>query len=174
LKKSVNIKELTYISLGVAILIAGGFAILQLSMIFPIPGTKYILMAPYISMVFMVIQTKLGKQLILLKIGLTFGAIMSIFNLYMGITILLTSVLTQVTMLFLPVRKRAFWGSSLFSLYMGLSALTVSKHLLGGIFLGISGLWILAIAFICLIFGLAGAMYARRIMTYLNTHITEN
>jgi len=168
-----NIRELTYIALGAATIIVGGFGILQLSLIFPIPGTKYILMAPFLSMMFMVVQTKVDRKFVLIKLGVVFGLIMSLMNLYMGVTILVTSILAQGTSLLLPINNKYYWGSSLFSAYTGLFALLIPKYFIGGVFEQISMLWIMAVALICFVFGLAGATYAKRIMTYLKGHIFE-
>lgn len=172
-KSKRDIRELTYIALGVAAIIAGGFGILQVSMIFPFPGTKYILMAPYLAMMFMVIQLKLDSKFVLLKLGSVFGLIMLLINLYMGITILITSIAAQGTSLILPVKNKYFWGSCLFSGYTGSFALLISKYFVGGAFMRISLLWILAVGLICLFFGLAGVVYANRIMSYLKGSVSE-
>lgn len=168
-----DIRELTYIALGVAAIIAGGFGIFQLSLIFPFPGTKYILMAPFLSMMFMIVQTKVDRKFVLIKSGIVFGLIMSLMNLYMGVTILVTSILAQGTSLLLPVENKYYWGSSLFSAYTGFCALVISKYLIGGVFGQISMVWITAVGLICFVFGLAGATYAKGIMSYLKGHIYE-
>jgi len=166
-KQSFNIKELTYIALGVAAIIAGGFIIFQVSMIFPFPGVKYIMMAPYLSMMFMVIQWKINRRFVLLKAGTVFGLIMLLFNLYMGMAIIVTAILAQSTSQLFPFKNRYFWASSLFSGYTGLSTLLISKYFIGGIYLKINMTWILVCGLICLLFGMAGAYYAKKIIVYI-------
>ena len=168
-----DIRELTYIALGVATIIACGFGIFQLSLIFPVPGTKYILMAPFLSMMFMIVQTKIDRKYVLIKLGIVFGLIMLIMNLYMGVSILMTSILAQGTSLILPIKNKYFWGSSLLSAYTGLCALVISKYLIGGVYGQISIMWIMAVGLFSFVFGLTGAFYAKRIMNYLKGNVFE-
>ena len=61
--------EITTIAMGVATLIGGGMGIYFLSAFFALPGSKYLLMAPYLSTIFYVMQYKLTSKYTLLKIG---------------------------------------------------------------------------------------------------------
>lgn len=162
-----NIKEITYISIGVATLIAGGFTIFQLSLAFPIPGVKYILMSPYLSMVIYILLSKIKSKFALFKIGCTLGLIMMMINLYMGITIILTALLSQLSIFYQDNRNRAFYGAVLFSTYAGLCALFVSKYIIGGVFKEMSNLWFVYTGLICLIFGILGTILAKKIIKHL-------
>ncbi len=172
-KKQRNTKDLTSIALGVAAMIAGGIFIFQLSLIFPIPGMKYLLMAPFLSMMFMVVQSLVHAKYVVGKLGLTFGGIMMIFNLYMGVAILLTTILAQMTSLLIPFHNKHFLGSSFFAGYTGICALLISKYLIGGIYLEISNIWIVSVGLICFAFGMAGAFYAKKILRYLRPQMID-
>lgn len=162
-----KVKEITYIAIGVATLIAGGFAIFQISMFFPIPGIKYILMSPYLSMVIFILLSKVNDKFALLKIGFTFGLIMMMINMYMGLTIVLTSILSQISINYLKDSFKISFGAVLFSVYAGISALLVSKYIIGGVFKEISNFWLLITGFICMIFGVIGVYLAKKIIKYL-------
>jgi hypothetical protein len=161
------IREITYIALGVASLIAGGFAILQVSMVFPIPGVKYILMSPYLSMVIFILLTKAKGKYALLKFATTFGMIMMVMNIFMGLAIGITAVLSQFSIIRLKASGKAFYGAIFFSAYTGVSALTISKYLVGGVFEEISWIWILLTGLICALFGFLGTILAKRITKHM-------
>lgn len=163
-----KVRDITYIALGVVIMLIGGMLIFQMSLIFPIHGVKYILLAPYLAMVFFVILSKIKNSYGLLKIGCVFGFIMTMMNLYMGITIVITSILTQVTIVPFSQAKKPFWGSMLFSAYTGIIALMMMKYMIGGAFEAISNRWIFATGLICFMFGALGATFAKKIMSHLS------
>ncbi len=157
-------KEITTIAMGVATLIGGGMGIYFLSAFFAVPGSKYLLMAPYLSIIFYVMQFKLKSKYTLLKIGTVFALIMTVINIFMGIAILLTTLLTCLTVLPLAtIDLRAFWGSVLFSGYTGGCALLITKYFIGGLD-AVSNMWILVVAVICAGFGVLGTMVAKRVL----------
>ena len=160
--------EITIIAIGIAALIGGGFFILQLSMVFPIPGVKYIMMSPFISLVIFILLYRLSSIYAILKIGLVFAAIMMLINLFMGAAIITTALMTQLTILPIKSHKiRAYLGAVCFSGYTGLSALTFSKYLIGGIFSEIPLAWLVLTGVICLLFGGLGVLIANRLMKYM-------
>ena len=156
--------EITTIAMGVATLIGGGMGIYFLSAFFALPGSKYLLMAPYLSTIFYVMQYKLTSKYTLLKIGTVFALIMTVINIFMGIAILLTTLLTYLTVLpFKSLDLRAFWGSVFFSGYTGGCALMITKYFIGGLE-SVSNLWIAGIALICAGFGVLGTSVAKRVL----------
>lgn len=167
-------REIAFIAVGVATLIAGGGVIFIISSVFPLPGVKYILMSPYLSMVIYVIQSKIPVKFTLLKMGIVFALIMTVINLFMGITIIITTLLTQMSITFIKrFDKKTFWGSVLFSTYTGLCALTISKYIIGGIYREISSMWFLLIGLVCLVFGILGTLLAKKVLRYLRTYSFE-
>lgn len=170
MKESNNIKtrEMTYIAAGIAALISGGVVIYQISSFFVIPGMKYILMAPYLSMIMYILSSKIRLEHSLLWIGTVFGCIMVAMNLFMTISIVTTAVLTEISIW--PIRKlesRCFVGSILFSGYAGLAALLISKYFIGGVFDIITPNGIAITTTICLIFGYAGAKLGQKIQSFM-------
>lgn len=169
-KSTPTIKELTYISVAVATMIVGGFTIVQLSMVLPIPGVKYILMSPYLSMVIYILLSKVRQTYALLKFGVIFGGVMMMMNLYMGLAIIVTALLSQLSIMFVATGRKPFYGGVCFSVYTGLSALLTAKYLIGGSFRLISNGWLLVTGILCLVFGAIGTLLAKKILLYLVTY----
>lgn len=163
-------KEITYIALGVATILVGGIVIFQLSLVFPIPCVKYILLAPYLSMMIYILLSKIKRKNVLLKIGFIFGLIMIVINLFMGMTIIITTILSQLTSIIVPSTNKAFYGAVFFSGYTGVSALIISKYLIGGVFKDISSLWMIFTALICAVFGILGTLLAKKILRHLEKY----
>lgn len=167
-KDSQRVKEIVNIAIGVATIIGGGFFILQLSMIFPLPGVKYMMMSPFLSMVIYILLNRIQSKFALIKIGSVFGLIMTFINLFMGLAIIITSILTQASILLIQApRKKALYGAILFSGYTGFCALTISKYIVGGVFMEISLSWLLLTGAICLVFGAIGTYLAGKLMKYI-------
>lgn len=167
--------ETAMIAIGVATLIGGGLAIYIVSSAFPLPGIKYVIMAPFISTVLFVVQSKLKTPHVLLKFGLVFAMIMTLVNLFMGIAILVTTLATYISVAWIAnLDRKHFWGSVLYSTFTGLFALWVSKLMIGGIFEAITPMWILAVGILSTIFGWAGTTLAKRIFHRLTDFEVED
>lgn len=160
-------REITYIAIGVSTMIVGGLAIFQLSLVFPIPGVKFILLAPYLALLFYILLSIIKQKNALIKIGCTLALIMVSINLFMGLAILLTSIISQLSITLISHEKKPFYGAILFSGFTGLTSLLISKFVIGGIFEEISNIWILFTFLICLGFGIVGTILAKRIMRHL-------
>jgi len=155
--------------MSVAMIIGGGIGIYMISAFFPIPGGKYIMMAPFISMILYVIQIKLKGKYTLLKIGGVFAMTMMVVNLFMGIAIIVTTVLTFISIRFISdYEKRAFWGSVLFAGFTGLCALTITKAFIGGILDEVPYYGFIIIGGLCSLFGVMGTNLAKKVLRHLN------
>ena len=170
-KKSIQTRDMTYIALGIAALISGGFIIYQASLFIAMPGVKYILMAPYLSMIMYILTAKVSVRFPVLTIGTIFGLIMMFMNLFMVAAILMTSVLTEVSTFYMGRKEsRNFIGAVLFSTYTGLSALVISKYAIGGVFASMPIEWIAYTAILCSVFGFAGTKLGQKILRYVNLY----
>jgi len=166
-----NTKEITTIGVGIAALIAGGAVIYQMSTVFPIPGFKYMMMAPYLSMVIYILLVKIGRRSALLYIGTVFALVMVVMNMFMSLSIIITTLLSHVTSsLVTDPYKRAFVSAIFFSGYTGSVALLVSKYLIGGVFMEMSILWIISVGIMCLAFASFGVVLARKMMVQLSMY----
>lgn len=165
-------KEIVNIAIGIAALIGGGMGIYAISGAFPIPGAKFMLMAPYLSIVLYVIQVKVQTKFVVLKLGLVFALIMTFINLFMGLAIIMTTLLTQLSIMSIRnLESRVFWGSVLFSAYTGLCALVVTKTMIGGVVASVPYSWLVLASFLCGCFGVIGTKVAKRILRYMEIRI---
>ncbi len=167
----IDSKEITSVAIGIAAMICGGIVIYQVSTVFPIPGSKYMIMSPYLSMVIFILLSRISNKWAVLEIGCVFSFIMVFINVFMGVAIISTSMLTQLSIILIENPKtRAFVGSLLFSGYTGFCALGISKYVVGGVFRNISNTWLVYTGLICLVFGFFGTLLARRIQIHLNMY----
>lgn len=170
-KNNIKTTDITYIAIGLAAIIIGGMIIYQVSSVVAIPGVKYILMAPYLSMIIYILMSKIQARNSAFLIGTAFGFIMVLINIFMGISIIVTAILTEISIIAIKKSNvRCFVGSILFSMYAGMSALIISKYMIGGVFAEISLKWIVITGAVCFLFGYAGAKLGKRIMTYINLY----
>lgn len=167
-------REITLIAIGIAIMIGGGIGIYTASGFIPIPGTKYALMAPFLSIVLYIVLSQIKSVFAISKFGIVFAVIMTTINPFMGIAILFTTIMTQITMLIVKGNEaRAFYGSISFSVFTGISGLFITGLRVWGqnpMFL-VSA--ILIITLLCGAFGTIGAMTARQIKGRLFTSNRE-
>lgn len=171
----IRTKDLTYIAIGIAALITGGIAIYQISTVIAIPGVKYIFMAPYLSLIMYILMSKIKIKNSIFFIGTVFGLIMMSMNLFMSISIILTSILTQISILVIKNQKqKAFIGATLFSGYAGLCALLISKYAIGGVFEQIPIKWIFTTSIICILFGYIGSRLGQRMFKYISSYNYTN
>lgn len=97
-----NTEELTFMALMVSALLVGGYVLYILSKTIPLPGSKFVIMAPYLSLVMYLSINHLKKTWTMTIISIVFGMVISIFSLFMGIAIIVAGILSDLTGLILP------------------------------------------------------------------------
>jgi len=162
MRKTSTTLEIAQIAIAVATIIVGGYAILIFSSPLAIPGVKYIMMAPYLSMVLIILINRVKSKFVIIKANVVFAMLMSFINLYMGLAIILSGVLTQALNISLIKDNRWTRGitCSGYAGFVLLTALPISKHLIGGVvFEQITIKWIFVAAGIAFLFGIAGSLF---------------
>lgn len=162
--KKMSTAEITNIAIGVGILFTGGWAILTLSRFIPFPGGKYLLMSPYSALILYLMQRKVPRFYTSFAFSLVFALIMTIINMFMGAAILLTGIMTSLILFF--VRSEALrptFAGVLYAAFTLITALTISKYLIGGAFLMVPNWWIGLSGVLGGIFGLLGTTAGKRI-----------
>lgn len=161
--------ELALIAVSVAMLIGGGIGIYMVSAVFPIPGAKYVMMAPVIASILYVLQMKLKGNHTLLKFGGVFALVMTLVNLFMGIAILITTLLTHVSIWWMKGDEhKAFWGGLFFAGYTGLCALAVTKAFIPGLLDEVPYVVFFGVGALCMIFALTGTSVAKRVLKHIS------
>lgn len=167
--KKINTREMTFIGAAIAVLIAGGYMIVQLTAALPIVGVKYMVIAPYLAMTLYIIMNKIDLKYDILIIGAVLSGLLSMINLYMAVAIITTSLMTQIMIISVTNRKtRSVIGCLSFSFFTGFISILISKYLIGGVFLDLP----LSIAFIiggiCTLTGAIGILIGKKLMKHLN------
>ncbi|OJV65123.1 MAG: hypothetical protein BGO41_00730 [Clostridiales bacterium 38-18] len=175
LKNKNKTYEIAMIAMSVAMLIGGGIGIYAISAVFPVPGSKYVMMAPVIATILYVMQIKLKGQTTILKFGGVFALVMTLVNLFMGIAILLTTFCTHVSVLWIKNNERkAYWGSVLYAGYTGVIALSITKLFISGIVDEIPYIVFVGIGALCMIFGIIGTTVAKRIIKSIKGYAIDS
>lgn len=92
-----NTSDITFMAFAVILLITGGYILYTISLIFPIPGSKFIIMSIYLSLILYFLLKKIKRIGIASLISVIFGLILSLFNIFMGLAIISTGLLTDLT-----------------------------------------------------------------------------
>lgn len=168
MKENTQSHVITNIGLGIAAIIAGGFGIYQLSSLIPIPGMKFIFMAPFMSMMFYILIARVKIKASVIIIGTVFGGIMSIVSIFMGLSIFLSAAFAQLLALPFPIGdQQAAIGSVTFATASGAISLLITKLFVKGIYEIITLPQIGLLMVLCLIFGILGAYLGSVITKYL-------
>ena len=96
---SFETRDITFMSLTVVLLVAGGYLLYYMSLFFPVPGSKFIIMGAYLSLVIYFPMKKVKKLGTIALVSIIFGGILSVFTLFMGLAIIATGLLTDLTTL---------------------------------------------------------------------------
>lgn len=167
-------REITLIAIGIAIIIGGGIGIYMTSGLVPIPGTKYAIMAPFLSIVLYVVLSQIKSVYTISKLGIVFGVIMTTITPLMGVAIFFTTIMTQLSILvFKTDESRAFYGSIFFSVYTGISGLFITGLRIWGHNIALLIAAILIIGLLCGALGTIGALTARKIIDRLPVDRSE-
>lgn len=169
-------RSIANIALGVAAMIAGGFAIFQLSAIFPSPLTKFIMMAPFMGLMFYIINWRINQVKTNLMTGLVFTGIMTLMNIFMGMAILFNTLVTHVVIIIFGKNKktRPFIASLVFSSMTGPTSVLVTKLFIGGAYDTISYWWVGIIWLVTIPLCILGILFAKRICTFLPNPTSNN
>lgn len=157
---NIKTKNITEIGIALATLIVGGYAIFMVSGAIVLPGIKYILMGPYLSLVMTIVIRRIKTKYLIIKFNFVFAAVMSMLNPFMGLAILLTGIATEITSSVVKnnLNLKSIIAGTFYSGYVTMSALIVSKLLIGGpIFEKITNTWILTAFVIACLSGFIGS-----------------
>jgi len=130
-----NVKDITIIAITVALTFVFGWVFYLIANLFPLPGSKFIGVSVFSGFMLYFPVYKLKRYGIIFASTAVLAGIMSLISIIMGITIILTGIITEVfSLLFLNKFKgwelRLVTGS--FSLFGTLNSLLITYYLAGG------------------------------------------
>jgi len=141
----ISTRQLTYDALTLALLIVGGFILYYISSVVPVPGAKFLLMAPYLTIVLYYPVKRSPTPGTISLINLGFAALLSLISLFMGMAIVLSGVLTDLTVIVLFRKYDTEWkrriGISFYPAYAMLTSLFITDFITGKRLYGNFGLW---------------------------------
>ncbi|TCK98568.1 energy-coupling factor transport system substrate-specific component [Natranaerovirga hydrolytica] len=124
---------MTYSAITVSILFVGGFFIYSLSATLAVPGGRFILMAPFLGFVLYFPLTKFRTYGLISKITGVFALILSYVNLFMGLAIFSSGLLTDITsfVMFRKLNKeyKIILTTSLYPLFATLTSFYVTTYI---------------------------------------------
>lgn len=167
MKKKTNVREIAYLAMFLAILIVGGFVVYQVTALSPLPGMKYVLMGPYIACIFYLAQSKVPVKWVMLKFSLSFAMIMVFFNVFMGIAISITGIISVLVSETIGRKYKLITSSVMFATLTPIVSITLAKYMIGGVFLEVTFTWILLAGLLGCVFGLMGVFFGMKIEKYL-------
>jgi len=156
-------RQLTYDALTLTLLIVGGVVLYYLSKVIPFPGAKFLLMAPYLTIVLYYPVKRSPKPGTITVINLGFASLLSLVSLFMGLAIVLSGLLTDLSVFILFRQYDSKWkrrfGIAFYPAYAMLTSLFITDFITGKHLYGNFGLWpALIMTIITYALGIAGAV----------------
>lgn len=139
-------REISLLGITVSLIVVLGFIFYFSSYILPLPGSKFIMMAPFLAFMYTFPLIKINKNGVILILSLLFSIIMSFITLIMGAAILSAGILTEITSYIFKKQQRKteiVFSTAFFPLYSYLSFIFLSEFLLGYKLLSENTSWLL-------------------------------
>lgn len=128
-------KDLTFTAIIVVLLVVGGYLLYNLSLAFIVPGSKFIFMATYLSLVVYFPLKRLAGIGYLTLISVIFSIILIPFSPLMAVAIILTGILTDLTFWFLDhifsKEKSLVMSASAYAFYSFATSVYVTNEISG-------------------------------------------
>lgn len=162
-----NLRESIFISLLVSMLIGGGYVLYIVSTYFPLPGMKYVILAPYVSLIICALRILIKHKWAVIRFNTIFAMIMSLISVYMSMAIIITTILTEITGLVFGkfnYESRSVITSAFYSFYsVFISLLTVKYILLTSDAINISTAMIFSLSLVGFMLGIFGAKIGEQV-----------
>ncbi len=165
---SFRTRDITFMSLTVVLLIAGGYLLYYMSLFFPVPGSKFIIMGTYLSLVVYFPMKKVNKLGTIALVSIIFGGILSIFTLFMGVAIILTGLLTDLTTLVIgrgyKNERVILLSAAAYAFYSFMTSVYITNVVSGNMLYDVVSINVfLIVGFIIFILGFIGAKIGQMI-----------
>ncbi|MGB3367049.1 MAG: hypothetical protein WBA54_06155 [Acidaminobacteraceae bacterium] len=158
---NLNLRESIFISLLVSMLLGGGYVLYIASTYLPMPGMKYVILAPYLSLIICALRVLVTNKWAVIRFNIVFAMIMSLISIYMSLAIIITTILTELTGLVLGQFASKFKNlitSALYSFYaVFVSLITLKYILLTSDIIEISIIMIISLSLVGFVLGIFGA-----------------
>lgn len=131
-KQFFKTKEVAQIAMIVAAMVSGGYIIYMTLGQIPLPGIKYVVMAPYFSVVMALLVDLSPKPYRIFWVNAVFSGIMTTINFYMGLSILCVGLLCSgLEFVLKGSSKRAYILGASYAMFTVGVSLFFSKYIIG-------------------------------------------
>jgi energy-coupling factor transport system substrate-specific component len=115
-------RKITTFAIFTALMVIGGYILYFITKLLPIPGSKFIVMGPYLTFILMLILIRYPRFGTMTLINVVFGGVMFIISPWMTLSIVVSGLVADCAML-LPIWLKAKQLLSM-GIYNGMSLLT--------------------------------------------------
>ncbi|SKC89828.1 hypothetical protein [Maledivibacter halophilus] len=156
-----DIRNLTFLGIITAALLVGGYFLYIISKTLPIPGSKFVFMAPYLSIFMYIAISKTKKLWTMTIVSFIFGGIMFFINPFMTMSIFLSGVLADlITVVFIRnygTERNISISASLYPVWSFIIGVGVTNYITGNYMYKLFGIKLFALLiFIIYILGFIG------------------
>jgi len=165
-----TVKDIVIIALVAALTVVIGYLFYVAGSVFPVPGFKFVVFAPFLGFMLFIPTRKIQKIGVITAISTVFAALMSSVSLFMGIAIFMTGITTDLLTLLFFRNYNQTWkitaSVGFYPVFAVLWAFLVSYLFTGNAMYKLVGGWI-SITLLCIviyILGLVGAYLANKVI----------
>ncbi|HCX65884.1 MAG TPA: hypothetical protein DHN33_11830 [Eubacteriaceae bacterium] len=169
-KMKYSVKEITSIGLVAALIAVIGFVFYFIGSLFPVPGYKFVVFAPFLSFMLFIPVYKIKKTGVIAAISSVFALIMASITIFMSIAIFLTGICTEV-LAFVLFRRydtplRTMLAVSIYPVFAVLWAFFVADYFTGNALYQLSGggLFLVVLCGVIYAFGFVGANISYKVV----------
>ncbi len=166
-------RELAQDALVVTLLIVGGYLLYFVSKVFPFPGGKFIVMAPYLTLVlyFPIARTKRVGTITL--VNMAFAILLGFISFFMSVAIVLSGALTDAVALIVGgyrTEKHILFVLPLYAVFSLISSVYIADYITGSRIYGTFGIGPIAVmALVVYGLGLIGTFTGKWLSRRLQT-----
>jgi len=134
----------TFIGLLVAALVSGGFALYLISRVLPLPGAKFLVLAPYLALAMGMGIDRLRSAWSMTMVSVVFGVVISVFTPVMGLTIVAAGLASDAAASVFRggtlTTAKVIASAACYPAWSAVLALSVTNYLTGNALFGSLGL----------------------------------
>jgi energy-coupling factor transport system substrate-specific component len=169
-KMKLSIKDITFIAVLASVTVVIGFIFYFMSRFMPIPGNKFIIFAPFLGFIMYFPVKNKQKIGVITIFSLVFSFLMLFINFYMGLSIFLSGILTDLYSLIFFQNYRQDWkmiaSAGFYPTASFFWAFIMSYLFTGNMLFNLIAKWeiIFSLIFIIYLLGIIGALIAKNII----------
>ena len=165
-----SIKDITFISILASITVVIGFVFYFLGGFLPVPGSKFIIFAPFLGCIMYFPVRKKQKIGVISTLCIIFAFLMLFFNLFMSLAIVLAGICTDLYSLIVFHNYQQDWkmiaSAGFYPAASFFWAFIMTYYFTGAVLFETGKIWIIMIILFILIYclGITGAYISKKII----------